>query len=69
MSETNDIKEFIDKIHLGKWETVMPKIPDSSVDIIITSPPYNVDLGKNKSKNMLMKSIMTIFPMTSILNG
>ncbi|MFA5313372.1 MAG: site-specific DNA-methyltransferase, partial [Methanomassiliicoccales archaeon] len=28
----------------------MPTIPDSIVDIIITSPPYNVNLGNNKHK-------------------
>jgi len=41
---------FIDKIHLGKWEDVLPKIPARSVDMIITSPPYNVKLGDNKHK-------------------
>lgn len=40
----------LDKIHLGKWEEVMPKIDASSVDLIVTSPPYNVDLGNNKHK-------------------
>ena len=42
---------IIDKIHLGKWENVMPTIPDGSVDCIITSPPYNVDLGNNKFRD------------------
>ena len=42
------IEDFINQIHLGKWEEVMPQIPDNSVDIIITSPPYNVALGDNK---------------------
>jgi site-specific DNA-methyltransferase (adenine-specific) len=45
------IEELVNKIHLGKWEEVMPQIPDNSVDIIISSPPYNVSLGiENKFK-------------------
>jgi len=45
------IEEIIDKIHLGKWEDVMPSIPACSVDLIVTSPPYNVSLGVgNKHK-------------------
>jgi DNA modification methylase len=42
---TQPIDNFINKIINDKWENVMPQIPDNSVDIIITSPPYNVDLG------------------------
>jgi len=45
------IEELINQIHLGKWEDVMPQIPDNSVDMIITSPPYCVDLGNNKFRD------------------
>lgn len=41
---------MLNKIHLGKWEEVMPTIPDGIVDLVVTSPPYNVDLGNNKHK-------------------
>lgn len=41
---------MIDEIHLGPWEDVMPRIDSGSVDLIITSPPYNVNLGNNKHK-------------------
>jgi len=44
------IEELVNKIHLGKWEEVMLQIPDACVDIIITSPVYNVSLGSNKFK-------------------
>jgi len=47
----NSINDFIDQIHLGQWEDVLPKIPSGSVDIIITSPPYNVNLGQNKFRD------------------
>jgi DNA modification methylase len=44
-------EELINKIHLGTWESIMPEIPDNFVDIVITSPPYNVSLGiGNKHK-------------------
>ena len=41
---------MINEIYLGKWENVMPKIDSNSIDLIITSPPYNVNLGNNKLK-------------------
>ena len=45
------IEDFVDQIHLGKWERVMAQIPSNSIDMIITSPPYNVSLGiGNKNK-------------------
>jgi site-specific DNA-methyltransferase (adenine-specific) len=42
--------EWINQIHLGKCEELIPKLPDNSIDLVITSPPYNVDLGQNKYK-------------------
>jgi site-specific DNA-methyltransferase (adenine-specific) len=42
--------EYLNKINLGKWESILPSIIDNSIDIIITSPPYNVKLGQNKLK-------------------
>ena len=42
------IEEFTNKIFNDKWENIMPLIPDNSIDIVITSPPYNVDLGNNR---------------------
>lgn len=43
-----NIEALIDKVHLGKWEDIMPQIPDNTVDLIVTSPPYNLNLGDNK---------------------
>jgi len=45
---TEPIKNFINTIINDKWENIMPRIPDNTVDLIVTSPPYNVDLGDNK---------------------
>ncbi len=42
------IDKFVDKIHDGKCEELIPLLPDNSIDLVVTSPPYNVDLGNNK---------------------
>ena len=44
------IEETQDHVYNGKWEDLMPTIPNGSIDLIITSPPYNVNLGNNKHK-------------------
>ncbi len=35
-------------LYNGKAEEVIPKLENNSIDLVITSPPYNVDLGNNK---------------------
>lgn len=39
---------FINQIHQGKCEELIPALPDNSIDLVITSPPYNLNLGNNK---------------------
>jgi len=36
-----DIKKYINKIIIGDAEEILTKIPSNSIDIVITSPPYN----------------------------
>ncbi|MFW6016310.1 MAG: DNA methyltransferase, partial [bacterium] len=36
------------KLYNNKCEEIIPHLDDKSIDIVITSPPYNVDLGNNK---------------------
>ena len=36
------------QLYNGKAEDVIPLLDDNSIDLIVTSPPYNVDLGNNK---------------------
>lgn len=43
-------KDFINKIVCGDAVEVMKKIPDGAVDLVITSPPYNI---KNSTGNGL----------------
>lgn len=36
------------KLYNDKCENVIPSIENESIDMVVTSPPYNVDLGNNK---------------------
>jgi len=42
------IEEYLNKIICGDCLTVMKEMPDSSVDLVVTSPPYNL---KNSTGN------------------
>ncbi len=33
-------KNYLDKIHQGDCQTILISIPDNSIDLIVTSPPY-----------------------------
>ena len=44
------MNEF-DKLINMKWEDGMPTVPSNSIDLIVTSPPYNVGLGKNRFRD------------------
>jgi len=51
-TNTQDIEKFINKIICGDSKKVLSEMPDNSVDIIITSPPYNFGLDyKSDIKN------------------
>jgi len=41
---TKPIEEFIGKVIQGDCLEVMKTMPDNSVDLIVTSPPYNLDI-------------------------
>ncbi len=42
------MEEFINKIICGRCEEVMKRLPSESVDLVVTSPPYNL---KNSTGN------------------
>jgi len=48
LKELNFPKDFIDKFICGNTVDVMKQIPDQSVDLVVTSPPYNL---KNSTGN------------------
>lgn len=46
-------KDFLNKIICGDCVSVMKDIPDESIDLIVTSPPYNLNIRKtfNNTEN------------------
>ena len=44
---------MINKIHLGDCLDLLPKLDDNSVDLIVTSPPYNVGMNYANHFDML----------------
>jgi DNA modification methylase len=51
-----NIETFTNRVFLDNWENIVPNIPSSSIDLILTSPPYNVKLGDNKLNKNKYKS-------------
>lgn len=51
-----DISEFLNKIICGDTVEVMKSIPDKSIDLIVTSPPYNL---KNSTGNGMKEGTKT----------
>ena len=50
--EINEVpEEFINKIIAGDSEEVLKKLPDNSIDLIFTSPPYNFGLNYENHKD------------------
>ena len=39
---------FLNKVTCGDSLELVKELEDNSLDLVITSPPYNVDLGNNK---------------------
>jgi len=48
MRKKGTLRTWVNQMHEGYCEDLIPQLPDNSVDLVITSPPYNVDLGNNK---------------------
>ena len=44
-------KEFINKIIVGDSEGILKKLPENSIDLIFTSPPYNFGLDYENHKD------------------
>jgi len=49
-------KEFLDKIIVGDAREVLKKIPDQSVHLMVTSPPYNV--GKDYDEDLTLEEYL-----------
>ena len=40
--------KYLNEIVCGDSLELIEELPDNSIDLVITSPPYNLDLGNNK---------------------
>jgi site-specific DNA-methyltransferase (adenine-specific) len=49
------IEDFLNKIINGDCLQIIPTLPDKSIDLVLTSPPYNVDLEGYDSYKDLKK--------------
>ena len=52
----SDIPEYLNKIICGDTVEVMRKMPDKSIDLVVTSPPYNL---KNSTGNGMKQGTKT----------
>ncbi len=52
----SQIEDYLDRIILGDSLSVMREMPDECVDLVVTSPPYNI---KNSTGNGLKKGTKT----------
>ncbi len=46
---------YLNRIYHGKSEEVIDQLPDKCVNLIVTSPPYNIDLGNAKTKSQRLR--------------
>lgn len=65
-NEANYPKDFINKIVNGDCIEIMRQIPDGSVDLIVTSPPYNL---KNSSGNGMKDGRGGKWSSAALING
>ena len=61
-------KEQLNKIHLGDCSEILKTLPNNSVDLVITSPPYfqqrdygGGGIGNEKTVEEFVESLVTIF--------
>ena len=52
------INEWTGRVHCGDCMDLMPKIPSESIDVVLTSPPYNLrnTTGKNRGSSAWKQS-------------
>ena len=58
--------EFLDKFICGNTMDVMKQIPDRSIDLVVTSPPYNL---KNSTGNGMKDGRGGLWPNAALING
>lgn len=63
---TKPIEQWLGKVHKGDCLELLGEMPDESVDICITSPPYNI---KNSTGNGLKNPRGGKWPQAKLING
>ena len=63
---TTDLKPWLNKIHHGDCVELMENMPKGSVDLILTSPPYNI---KNSTGNGLRNGSGGKWPKAKLIEG
>src|SRR3990167_1757240 len=66
MKKTDFTKKFLNKIICGNAVDVMKDVPDGSVDLIVTSPPYNL---KNSTGNGMKNGNGGKWPNAKLMEG
>ena len=51
------IKDIINKVHCADCLGFMKTLPDNSVDLILTDPPYGIDIGKMNFTNSIIGGV------------
>ena len=57
---------WLNRVHVGDCVELMDSMPGESVDIVVTSPPYNI---KNSSGNGLKNGSGGKWPQAALING
>ena len=60
------MKPWLGKVHSGDCVKLMDKLPVRSIDVIVTSPPYNI---KNSTGNGLKNGSGGKWPQAALING
>jgi DNA modification methylase len=52
-----EISELLNKVHCGDCLELMREMPDKSVDLVLTDPPYGIGeaAGKNASRSKTIR--------------
>ena len=66
LPEVASVEPWLNKIHLGDCAELMRRMPAESVDVVVTSPPYNI---RNSSGNGLKNGSGGKWPNAKLLEG
>ena len=61
-----DLANWLGKVHQGDCIDLMDQMPEASVDLIVTSPPYNI---KNSTGNGLKNGSGGKWPQAELIKG